>query len=237
MARRYPWFLETYDGYVYPIQRADAIRYFVLAHFGGVYIDMDDGCNRSLEPLLAYPAWLRRTLPTGISNDAMGSIPRHPFFLRTIDSLPEYNRNWPLPYLTVMASTGPLFLSLIWIHHRNTKPVGNDVVRILFPDEYNNHAWSFFLHNLGNSWHSTDVQLIFWMAKHWILLTVVGFILGFAIIFGSFWLYRKIVPSAKHQKHRSPILRYRILSLFRTVTGRPDIKDYELVERHERHPV
>lgn len=40
--RRYPWFLETFDGYPYPIQRADAIRYFVLHHFGGIYIDLDD---------------------------------------------------------------------------------------------------------------------------------------------------------------------------------------------------
>ena len=39
---RYPWFLETYDGYPYPIQRADSIRYFVLHHFGGIYIDLDD---------------------------------------------------------------------------------------------------------------------------------------------------------------------------------------------------
>jgi len=39
---RYPWFLETFDGYVYPIQRADAIRYFVLYYFGGIYIDLDD---------------------------------------------------------------------------------------------------------------------------------------------------------------------------------------------------
>jgi hypothetical protein len=42
IAAEYPWFLETFDGYPYPIQRADAIRYFVLHHFGGIYIDLDD---------------------------------------------------------------------------------------------------------------------------------------------------------------------------------------------------
>lgn len=30
--REYDWFLPTFDGYAYPIQRADAIRYFVLHH-------------------------------------------------------------------------------------------------------------------------------------------------------------------------------------------------------------
>ena len=41
-AYRYPWFLETWDNYPFNIERADAIRYFVLAHYGGVYIDLDD---------------------------------------------------------------------------------------------------------------------------------------------------------------------------------------------------
>lgn len=44
IAAEYPWFLETFDGYKYPIQRADSIRYFVLAHYGGTYIDLDDVC-------------------------------------------------------------------------------------------------------------------------------------------------------------------------------------------------
>lgn len=171
IAAEYPWFLETFENYPYPIQRADSIRYFVLAHYGGVYIDLDDGCNRSLEPLLSYPAWVRRTLPTGISNDAMGSVPRHPFFLRVIDSLPRYNRNWLLPYITVMASTGPLFLSVLWRHwSEEGLNVGDGVdggrIRILFPDEYNNHPWSFFTHHLGNSWHGNDVKLIFWVSEN-----------------------------------------------------------------------
>ncbi len=38
IATEYPWFLDNFDSYPFPIQRADAIRYFVLAHFGGIYI-------------------------------------------------------------------------------------------------------------------------------------------------------------------------------------------------------
>lgn len=45
IATEYPWFLNTFDNYSQPIQRADAIRYFVLAHFGGIYIDLDDVCT------------------------------------------------------------------------------------------------------------------------------------------------------------------------------------------------
>ena len=48
----YPTYLHMFDSYKYPIQRADAIRYFVLHHFGGIYMDLDIGCRRRLDSLL-----------------------------------------------------------------------------------------------------------------------------------------------------------------------------------------
>lgn len=240
----YPWFLETWDGYDYPIQRADSIRYFVLAHFGGIYIDLDDGCQRRLDPLLAYPAWVRKTIPTGISNDVMGAVPQHPFFLRVIDSLPQYNRHWILPYVTIMASTGPLFLSIIWRHYNHEdQPLGGDRVRILFPDEYNYHPWSFFTHNLGNSWHGRDVDLIFWMSRHWLLLTVVGLVVIAMIILVLWWIYsRMLVLSAGGRSRAKPtfsssFLRFRLLPSWLWRFGLKSFnggnKQYELIERHE----
>ena len=56
LSEHYPWILPTYNGYVYPIQRVDALKYFLLYHFGGVYMDMDIACRRPLEPLLGFPA-------------------------------------------------------------------------------------------------------------------------------------------------------------------------------------
>lgn len=37
----YPWFLPTYDSYEHNINRADAVRYFILYHYGGIYADLD----------------------------------------------------------------------------------------------------------------------------------------------------------------------------------------------------
>ncbi|KAF2719566.1 glycosyltransferase family 32 protein [Polychaeton citri CBS 116435] len=240
IAKEYPWFLETYDNYPFNIQRADAIRYFVLAHYGGIYIDLDDGCNRPLEPLLSYPAWLRRTVPTGISNDAMGAVPQHPFFMRVIDELANYNRNWLLPYITVMASTGPLFLSVIWIHWQSEGLNFGDGadggrIRVLFPDEYNSYPWSFFTHHLGNSWHGKDVQLIFWMARNWVLLTVAGFLVGGTVLFSIWYVYHRLVVDPSHH-HRDAVpewkrhdIRQR-LPFWRRVSAQ---KEYELAARHE----
>ena len=74
IANEYPWFLDTFDGYTYPIQRADAIRYFVLYHYGGIYVDLDIGCLRPMDDLLYYPVILPRTKPVGVSNDLMFSL-------------------------------------------------------------------------------------------------------------------------------------------------------------------
>ena len=254
IAKEYPWFVDTYEGYPYPIMRADAIRYFALVHYGGVYIDLDDGCNRPLEPLLAYPAWARKTVPTGISNDALGAVPGHPFFRRVIEDMQKYDRSWLLPYITVMASTGPLFLSIIWRHYSSEGfNVGDEAdggrVRILFPEEYMYHPWSFFTHHLGNSWHNGDSDLLFWvsvtikilavllltlvqMARNWIFLTVIGFAVGFALIFSVWWIYNRFIlkpPAHDVPKWKMASIRSRF-PFWRRASAQ---KEYELVSRHE----
>ncbi|KAL9112730.1 MAG: hypothetical protein Q9227_003033 [Pyrenula ochraceoflavens] len=228
IAAEYPWFLDTFDNYRWPIQRADAIRYFILAHYGGVYIDLDDGCRRRLDPLLSYNAWVRRTAPTGISNDAMGAVPRHPFFLHVIESLQSYNRQWVLPYITIMYSTGPLFLSVIWKEYMALEPNEAGRVRILMPDEYNKHAWSFFQHYRGSSWHGKDAKLIFWMGGHWMLLTAVGFMLAGVVGLCLWWVYGRILLLSAH-RYQSGSKRLRI-PLWRRQSAKSKVS-YELVQR------
>lgn len=205
VAAEYPWFLDTFDGYSYPIQRADAIRYFVLAHFGGVYLDLDNGCNRRLDPLLSYPAWVHVTKPTGISNDALGAIPQHPFFLHVIDSLQKYNRHWLLPYITVMYSTGPLFLSVLWkewmVENARKPTTWAGRVRVLLPEAYSAYPWSFFIRYGGSSWHGRDARFIFWMAAHWMLLTALGFIAAGVVGMCLWRIYRRISSSGAHKRH------------------------------------
>lgn len=246
IAKEYPWFLPTFAGYKNNIQRADAIRYFVLAHYGGVYIDLDDGCKRRLDPLLSYNAFLRRTVPTGISNDVMGAVPQHPFFLRVMDSLQGADRSWVLPYITIMASTGPLFLSVMWKkwmgEHANLDPedwAGR--IRVLMPTEYTGQAWSFFVAYKGDSWHGDDAKFIFWMGKNWVLLTVVGFALAGVVGLGIWWIYsRAIVSPRKRPSSASPRIGGfqfppvpRIPLWRRRGGGKARKQDYELVAQHD----
>jgi mannosyltransferase OCH1-like enzyme len=53
LATHYPWFLPIYDGYAHFICRVDAIRYFWLDHYGGVYVDLDFECLSPIDSLLA----------------------------------------------------------------------------------------------------------------------------------------------------------------------------------------
>ena len=240
--REYPWFLETFEKYRYNIQRADAIRYFVLVYYGGVYIDLDDGCRRRLDPLLSFSAWLRRTIPTGISNDAMGASPQHPFFVGVIAQLQNYNRSWFLPYITIMGSTGPLFLSVMWKkyidRHKNEGPDWAGRVRVLMPDEYSKHAWSFFNIFKGDSWHKGDAKLIFWMGRHWMFLTAAGF--GLAGLIGLFgwWSYGRILLVAGRRKygpggHSNPQLAPKKKAWVPLWMRWTATHEYELVEQHD----
>jgi mannosyltransferase OCH1-like enzyme len=172
IAAHYPTYLKTYTSYPHPIQRADAIRYFVLYHFGGIYLDLDITPYRKLDPLLTLPAFACLTSPTGISNDALGAKPGHPFFLQVINSLQRYNRNWGSPYITIMSSTGPLFLSLVWKQWLDSKRnVGLGRVRLLIPK---GRGYGFFINVEGRSWQGPDEKVVGWFERHWLFDIVIA---------------------------------------------------------------
>lgn len=120
----YAWFLPTYDGYKYPIQRVDAFKYFVLWHYGGVYMDLDVSCRRPLQPLLEFPAWFPRAHPVGVGNDLMAARPQHPVMGKILQELIPHDLNLLFPYITVFWSTGPQFTSNVlksWFNDNHNK--------------------------------------------------------------------------------------------------------------------
>ncbi|KII95069.1 glycosyltransferase family 32 protein [Plicaturopsis crispa FD-325 SS-3] len=176
IAQNYPWYLDNFDAYTYPIQRADAIRYFVLYHYGGIYIDLDIGCLKPIDPLLVYPVVLPKTNPVGVSNDLMFAEKGHPFLAQTIHNLITFDHSWILNYPTVMFSTGPMFLSaqygLYTSSHPSTPENPGGEVRILPKSLYGKNAKageapnSFFSHFYGSSWHADDAAFIGFLG-HW----------------------------------------------------------------------
>ncbi|KZO98031.1 glycosyltransferase family 32 protein [Calocera viscosa TUFC12733] len=205
IAEHYPWFLDTFDGYPYVIQRADTIRYFVLYHYGGTYLDLDVGCLRRLDPLLTHPVILPKTIPVGMSNDLMLTAPHHPFFRRAIDSLQSFDHNWIMNYPTVMFSTGPMFISAIYGLY--TSATGyprtpEDEVRVLPKSLYGKNAkpgeapHAFFAHYYGSSWHSDDAGLVLFLGSYG---TLIMYLALFILVAGAArLLYLKL--RAKHRR-------------------------------------
>ncbi len=119
--QHYPWFLQIFDGYPQNIMRADAVRYFILHHEGGVYADLDVECFQpideiinktrlflSVEPEEHISTALAtcRGLPFMLCNAFMGSEPGHTFWQYTFSILKQQGN---CPY--VLDATGPFMLT------------------------------------------------------------------------------------------------------------------------------
>lgn len=100
--RDYDWFLPVYESYRTDRQRYEAMRYFLLHRFGGVYTDLDFECLRSIRPLLEgkeivlaeEPEVHRHHRSVGhrgfsriVGNAFLASLPRHPFWEHVIHRL------------------------------------------------------------------------------------------------------------------------------------------------------
>ncbi|KAB5596256.1 glycosyltransferase C17G8.11c [Ceratobasidium theobromae] len=218
IAEHYPWFLATFRGYTYPIQRADTIRYFVLHHYGGVYLDLDVGCRRRLDPLLTYPVVLPKTIPVGVSNDLMFAEKEHPFMIQTIHALMTFDINYVINYPTVMFSTGPMFLSAQLSLFASRHPDLANQVRVLSKPLYGKNAkpeeapHAFFSHYYGSSWHADDAGFITFLGSHGRLLMYIGLAL---LVLG---LYRLTCTRAPGSPSRRRSSAYTIL-LPRVVEG------------------
>ena len=109
---QFPWFLDTFLAYRHDIERADAVRYFLLYQYGGLYADLDMECLRPFDELIQGDA-VHFSLEAGptivqtvISNAFMAAPPRHPFFHALIRDLANL-RGRDVTFGDVFRNTGP----------------------------------------------------------------------------------------------------------------------------------
>ncbi|KAK7408879.1 hypothetical protein QQX98_008940 [Neonectria punicea] len=203
IAESYPWFLPTYDGYPYDIQRVDAVRYFIIYHFGGFYLDFDIGCRKPLTPFLEFDAIFPKTQPFEVSNDMMAAAKGHPFFKQLIAALPKHRHRAGTKYPTVMWTTAPVFLTqklarfLRIMEFRNVvtgPPSSADdaTVHIIPYALYGSTEYSFFTHHPGSSWHGWDVQVVAFLWENR------SRILGLTAFVATFvYCHRRLSPGKK----------------------------------------
>ena len=162
------FYTNVYITYQYEIQRADSFRYVVLYHLGGIYIDMDNACNRPFQDLLttlealdpdsphltAFP----RDIAYGIDIDLLVSTPGHPLYKQLITHLHLFHHSYFLHFYTIVLSTGPLYAS---IQERLFNSSSQKyIVRILdYPVSH-----PIFTRNVGGkSWLARDAPVTFYI--------------------------------------------------------------------------
>lgn len=151
-----PDFLPIYDSFPKPIQRVDAVRYFILYEFGGVFVDLDFECKKNFLPLLGEADAVFGIEPAEhaiihgmnsiVSNAFMAVKPRHELMGAVCKQLLE-RTNEKNVYLdvneAVLHTTGPFMLSRVLSEYQ-----GNDTVSLLESDLLypltKDQAWSYF---------------------------------------------------------------------------------------------
>jgi len=166
----YPWFLTKYDSYRYPIQRADAVRYFILHKYGGVYSDLDmcpkkDKFQKLHELILhfghsalsAMPITKNKVWKDTLTNSFMISQPHSPFMERLWESLmnpTKFHWTWikiPLRALhkfEILLTTGPGIVSdQSLLHPKLVKSIPLNLIGNPSADT------CLMDHEQGGSWH------------------------------------------------------------------------------------
>ena len=141
--RHYAWFLPIYDQYPEQIKRVDVVRYFILFHYGGVYVDLDFECLQPIDSLLAAkqvvfglepPPHLdlhfpkERGLKQIICNAFMASVPGHPFWEHVFKQLIKYHRA-PGP----LDATGPFLLTRAYESYAQQDTISIVAFDLIYP--------------------------------------------------------------------------------------------------------
>lgn len=178
----YTWFFPLYKSYPYQIQRAASFRYFIMYHFGGLYVDLDIGCKESLHNIMAnlsdYNVILAETKPTGITNAFQASVPKHLLYQLALTRLKCSSWWHGIPYVHVMFATGPMFFTGTTSLNDN-----HDVYILRYHDFRDKYFWLV----KGGSWQVHWDSWFFLMMdklpfEFWNVYTFIVFIL---LVFGS----------------------------------------------------
>ncbi len=125
----YPSYLPLYDSLDEPIMRCDMVRYFILYHYGGVYLDLDRISVKPLSALLEkyreYDVLLGQTLdPVGgmLNNDFMACQEPGSDFMRTcMENIKKVD--YLIRELTVHKTAGPLFLTSMYRNYKGDEKI------------------------------------------------------------------------------------------------------------------
>ena len=187
----YPEHLDMYKSYKYEIQRCDAVRYFILHRYGGLYADMDYCCVKPWSDVIneykgdiyfvETPNKINEQLH--VSNSLMYSKKDNLFWKSIFIELEKY-KNLPIYYgrhLTIMYSTGPCIINRVFNRCKNKFKLKHYPFKFFHPYglsnniEINDNKSNLYAYHLGKgSWEQQDTKiLIFLYLEYKILLLII----------------------------------------------------------------
>lgn len=142
LEEHYPYYIAPYFHFKYPVQRWDSIRYLLVYHYGGLYVDMDYESLEPLDKLLDNAECFFGCEPVEhkpsdiqiyLGNSLFGSIAEHPFLQLLIKKCFEpttevTETNGKIKF--ILETTGPVMVSKMYQKYANNKKV------TLLPSEF-----------------------------------------------------------------------------------------------------
>lgn len=142
----FSWFYPTYKGYDKEIKRVDAVRYFLLYKYGGLYVDLDFFCLKNVGPLFEdYKIVLGQMGNDfenhhSIPNAFMASTPKHPFWESVFLTLEERKNTDPVSFTTGSCVLHSVIKDWRESSHNNLSEVKVCDSKYLFPIHWYNQS-------------------------------------------------------------------------------------------------
>ena len=185
----YPQHQQMYDEYRWEIQRCDAIRYFFLHRYGGLYTDMDYVCRKPWTSVVTeYPNKLylvetpnKMSNVLHVSNSLMFSAGRnHTFWNRLFIEMERW-KEVPVYYsrhMEVMYTTGPGILNKTFNSYKRIDRLSHYPAKFFHPygitPENLGKATGYYAVHLGKgSWEGKDSKLALFVYLHWRIIVFI----------------------------------------------------------------
>ena len=158
---KYPSFYKIYENYNHYINKVDAVRYFYLYEYGGLYMDLDVMIIKDITDLLsknkccvfsqtAINDYFKfKNYKKYIDPMIMYSPPKNKFIEKLIKKLHNYNKKEYKEILDNMKVAGPGFLTDNYKPNKNVLLINNKIVTQKTKDNFNN---LYGIHLCHNTW-------------------------------------------------------------------------------------
>jgi mannosyltransferase OCH1-like enzyme len=140
---------EARDRLRHPAERSDILRLELLWRYGGVYLDVDLECRRSIEPLLGGLDFFCAYLKAGqVNNAIMGAVADHEILDRALDEVRP--REF---YGFDKAAAGPVFVNELLAGYPD---VALFEPELFYPNTPQQRETAYAVHHQARSWKDAE---------------------------------------------------------------------------------